>query len=208
MRASNKTAVSKGKDNQSIVAFFAEGTIPENRGDCSGMTREQILQWETTPESPIEERQSFLHWLFPIREPDHIYYNAPVTTGAAIAECRQNPGFHRQMVENLEVMASFYGGSCTFEAETGELLKIKIDQPNKIHRLHWHQPFQPPFVLEIVIPSQHFGRITRILTSLKQHGLQGEAKKFYQFLASVAPHTRGNISDEILTTWYEAAYCR
>jgi len=180
-------------DPQHKADFFSGGQIPRRRGDCSGMTQIEILSLSN---QELEQRHNFIQWLFPLKKASKSQPLAPITTDKAIALCsRQNPDFKARMRANFILMIRFYGGS--FSQKTKQS-PITLNRIKKIAEMHW-----------LTENNHNYLRITRIITSLKIHGLTNEATLFHRFIKNIATEKNrlapGTVSDRTLRIWEHAA---
>ncbi|MBS0629489.1 MAG: hypothetical protein JSS30_04605 [Verrucomicrobia bacterium] len=160
----------------SILDFYQGGQ------NDRGVTLEEIWNYS---DDQLEAHHDFIQWLFPLKKQSRYNPSAAITDDAVIAAFRQDKSLQDKMVHSLDVMLRFYG------LEWGGD-KIVIGS-------HFGKQTQ------WLTPGNHnFLRVTRILTSLKLHGLEKQAKALMGGLEEVYRLYPKQIGPKTFSIWKRA----
>lgn len=139
---------------------FHLGTAPDDHGRTFDAILAHDDEW-------LEYTHNFIQWLFPLTSISGANPTAPTLDAAQIAEFRQNPTLHKQLLRAFDRMLGFYG------------LDRALDSINKAP--NWAQRKS----LWFSHPSHNHLRITRILKCLNTLGMKQEARMLYDCLVSL-----------------------
>jgi len=145
-----------------------------------GVTLEEIWAFD---DATKEAKHDFIQWLFPIKSIG-MNPSAPPTNAATINAFKSDKALQEKMRKSFEVMLEFYG------LEYGFLGRIKQASNFSTQAQNWLNP-----------GNHNFLRITRILTSLRLHGLETEAKAFFKVLQEIYKAYPNQISPETFSYW-------
>lgn len=148
-----------------------------------GVSLEEIWQW---PDEKLEAQHDFIQWLFPIKSVG-MNPSAPPTNSATINAFKTDKTLQDKMRKSFEVMLKFYG------LEYGFLGNIKMASDFSKKAENWLNP-----------GNHNFLRITRILTSLRLHGLEREAQAFFAVLEQIYKAHAKQIGAETFSYWQNA----
>ena len=166
---------------ESAIIRFLAGRAPDDKGRF--LTA--IQQW---PDDRLEAAHDFIQWLFPLRDRSGANPDAPVLTGADIAEFRSRPELRETLRSSFVRMLRFYG----FEMAGGPLCVRSANFPERSK--NWLRPW-----------NHNHLRITRILKSLMLLGLEAEAQAFFACLKDVYDEGGNSISGETFAFWQSAS---
>lgn len=148
-----------------------------------GVTLEEIWNWD---DKQLEDEHYFIQWLFPIKTMG-VNPTAPPTNDATIEAFKQDVVLRDKMRKSLDVMLAFYGFKRTADG------KIEYAENFSQKKQNW------------LTPSNHnYRRISRILQSLRLHGLQQEAQCFFEVLQKVYRENKSQISPSVFKNWEDA----
>jgi hypothetical protein len=173
-------------DDELIADFYSGSPIPTGRGMGDGTTTlRNILSFSDTQ---LEHEHRYIQWLFPTPYPSEAQRGSPHynTPNESILKNAQNTQFRGNMQAALQRMIQFYGGIPSRDS-SGHLLIA---------------PSTSRFTDHIVNGDHNLLRITRIIQSLRLHGLYNDAQAFYNFVTPRAK--RNGVSEETLNYWREA----
>lgn len=162
----------------SILDFYQGG-----RND-RGATLEDIWNWDDTQ---LEDRHDFIQWLFPTIKGSNFNPTAAVTSDETIAAFKADKALQDKMVRSLDVMLKFYGFNRTANG-------IEIGTNFKARAQNW-----------LKSGDHNHLRISRILTSLRLHGLEDYSKSFFQVLKQVYRAHSDKIGAKTFSFWQSAA---
>jgi hypothetical protein len=145
------------------LSNFYEGTGPDHRG------RHLAAIWDWSDDE-LERVHDYIQWLFPLREKSGFNPDAPLLDDATAQEFRERPELQANLRRSFLRMLKFYG------------LESRGADPPAIHP---SKSF-PSRSTNWLTPSNHNHlRITRILKSLRELGLDPEAQAFFACLTTL-----------------------
>lgn len=168
---------------ESSILDFYQGT-PNNRG----VTLEDICtNWDY---DRLEQDHNYIQWLFPLLEKSNYNLTAPTTNIDTMAAFRKNSDLQKKMLRSFEMMLDFYGFSLKPD---GTIIKSEhYSERSK----NWLTP-----------GNHNFLRLTRILSSLKIHGLGEYADKFFSVLKNIYWWDWNNtIGENTFNHWQQSLY--
>ncbi|MDN3506572.1 MAG: opioid growth factor receptor-related protein [Simkaniaceae bacterium] len=145
-----------------------------------GVTLEEIWAFD---DAEKEAKHDFIQWLFPIKSVG-MNPTAPPTNTATMQVFKSDKALQNQMRKSFEVMLKFYG------LEYGFFGKIKRAENFSNQAQNWLNP-----------GNHNFLRITRIMTSLRLHGLEKEAKAFFDVLSEIYKEHPSSIGPKTFAIW-------
>jgi hypothetical protein len=160
-----------------IVEFYLG-----RKKDWRGRRIEEI--WAYSDEQ-LEETHNFIQWLFPLRTAGRA--PAPLLEAGTIATFHSDAHLRARLLKSFDVMLRFYG----LRREGGEVVRAE-DFPTKC--ANWLTPY-----------NHNFLRITRILTCLRELGLQVWSQAFFGCLEKIYAEHAGTIGEESFRFWRDAA---
>ncbi len=160
-----------------LVEFYS-GQANDRR-----VTLEEIWNWN---DSRLEAQHDFIQWLFPIMTKG-VNPTAPPTNATTIWAFKQDKTLQNKLVKSFEVMLAFYG----FTRDKSGAIQIGANFSEKAK--NWLNP-----------GNHNYRRITRILKSLSLHGLNADAKGFFQALQKVYDKYSAQIGKETFGMWKNA----
>lgn len=147
-------------DDMSILRFY------QGEANNRGVTLEDICtNWDY---DKLEQDHNYIQWLFPLLEKSPFNPSASVTNTKVITAFRKDPELQKKMLRSFEVMLDFYGFSLKPEGTIVKAAHFAERSKNWLTK-----------------GNHNFLRITRILTSLKLHGLEKYADNFFSVLKSI-----------------------
>lgn len=167
-----------------IVAFYRG-----HRADARGRYLGAILLWS---HAELENVHDYIQWLFPTAEASGVNPAAPLLTDETIAAFKADPELRHALVRSLDTMLSFLG----LHRGTVNGVTHIIRGPNwEQRRTEWLRP-----------GNHNHLRITRILSSLRSLGCDGEAQALMDCLADIhASEGRNRVTWETWEYWLTAA---
>jgi hypothetical protein len=150
----------KPMSKTSILDFYRSGKETHD----TGLTLDQILDKDN---EWLEKEHDFIQWLFPTEQVG-VNRNAPLSNAETQEAFKADPGLQANMQRAFERMLKFYGMEKTMMGS----ISSATDHRERIANLLAH-------------PHNNL-RITRILTSLRLHGLEDEASHFIKMLEALA----------------------
>lgn len=175
----------KGGENvvtkHTILDFYQGSPIYlEGPNGRSRATLEEIWNYD---DNTLEGNHKFIQWLFPLEEESDFNPGAAMTNAEVKKAFRQDPGLQEKMRKSFAVMLKFYGLTETGLAPNfNERAQVWLNRGN-----------------------HNYLRITRILTSLRLHGCEAEAKRFFSLLEKVYHTHSSQIGAETFGYWQSAA---
>lgn len=165
----------------SVLEFYKNGA----RND-QGVTLEEIWQKDS---DWLEKNHCFIQWLFPLKQKSGPNPTASTTNNQTIAEFKNDPTLQEKMRRSFEVMLAFFGLQ-----KQGDVI---IEAPN----------FNQAAQNWLVNNKHNHLRITRILTSLRVHGLEKDAKAFFAKLQQIYATDlgRNEITADTFSFWKSAS---
>jgi len=157
----------------SILDFYRGGQ------NDRGVTLEEIWSWD---DAKLEDRHDFIQWLFPLKKPSQFNPSAALTNDTVIAAFKQDKSLQDKMLRSLNVMLKFYG----LEWQGSEI----VIGPHFASQAQWLTP-----------GNHNYLRISRILTSLRLHGLDSYANAFKKVLGQVYQQHSNKISPQTFSFW-------
>jgi len=157
--------------------------------DSRGRSIESIWAFD---DAALESVHDFIQWLFPTRKASAFNAEAPQLSDADVAEFRDSPELQARLRRSLEVMLRFYG----LRRVSGTVGVVRI---------------QPAADLATRGPrwwsagNHNHLRLTRIMDSLAELGLEHESRALYQCLNRVRRDNPTGISERTIRYWAEAA---
>lgn len=149
-----------------------------------GVTLQDIWGWD---DDRLEEQHDFIQWLFPI-EKKGVNPTAPPTNSATIEAFKKDKQLQGKMLKSFEVMLSFYGFSRSAKGKI--IMEENFNQKGK----NW-----------LSIGNHNYRRITRILKSLRLHGLEKDAQAFLDVLTQVYYIHANQIGGDIPLSFWKSA---
>jgi hypothetical protein len=166
-----------------LVAFYRDGAA-----DDAGRTLAEILAWN---DDHLEAVHDFIQWLFPLPEPSGANPTAPILDPATITTFRASLAMRERLRASYERMLKFYG-----------LRLIPGKSPLVIERT-------PDFAARAqnwLWPMNHNHlRLTRILRSTLQLGLEAESKALFHALNAIYREFPDRIPARTHAFWSNAA---
>lgn len=165
----------------SILEFYRDG-----KPTTQGYLLEKIWKW---PTKNLENAHDYIQWIFPTDKVSKRNTAAPLTNAETIQAFKNSPELRAKMVASLMTMANFYG----LQNENGQFVP---SNDFKARTGAW-----------VAKGDHNHLRITRILTSLRLHGLEGYAKSFFEALQKIyrTPLGQKGISSKTFNIWKNAA---
>lgn len=160
-----------------ILDFYQGG-----RND-RGVTLEEIWGWD---DSRLESQHDFIQWLFPLTT-QGVNPTAPLTDNTVMSAFKADKTLQDKMVRSFDVMLNFYGFS-----RSSNTIQIGANFDDQAQ--NWLNP-----------GNHNYRRITRILTSLKLHGLGHYAKAFMKALQQVYQDHSDQIGSQTFSIWQSAS---
>jgi len=168
-----------------LVSFYA-GQTPDDRGRMLG----EMHGWTN---ERLEQTHDYIQWLFPLRERSAFNVDAPVLDDGAIAEFRGRAELRGNLRASFVRMVEFYG--------------FKVQSPRPL-RLARATAFAERAKVWLNWGNHNHLRITRILKSLTELGLEDEARAFLAALeelhANLTALQQPQISPETMRFWRDA----
>jgi len=160
------------------ILDFYRGT-PNDRG----VTLKQIWNYSDVE---LEGHHDFIQWLFPLKKRSQFNPSAPVTDEHVIATFKEDEALRDKMLHSLDVMLKFYGF-----VRRGE--GIEIGENFEVQARNW-----------LNRGNHNFLRMSRILTSLRLHGLKSEAVELMRALQQVYQSHQAEIGERTFSFWQKA----
>lgn len=162
----------------SILDFYRGGQ------NDRGVTLEEIWRWD---DAKLESHHDFIQWLFPLKKQSRFNPSAALTDDTVIAAFKQDKSLQDKMVRSLDVMLKFYG----FEWSGDQIV------------------MGPHFAKQaqnwLKSGSHNYLRISRILTSLRLHGLESYAGALMHALEQVNKQYSNQIDPQTFSIWKAAS---
>lgn len=178
-RISPPKAIPMGKMSQySILNFY------KDQKNDKGVTLQEIWGWN---DQTLENRHDFIQWLFPLKTKSQFNLTAATTDTDTIKAFQKNQNLSEKMLRSLDVMLTFYG----FQRNGDQ---ITVDSTFAQKSKNWLNQ-----------GNHNYLRISRILHSLRLHGLKGEATAFYRALEQVYKLHSDQIGQKTFRFWTGAA---
>lgn len=177
----SKVVEPRGKTPNELVYSFYRG---EGK-DIEGRTLNDIWAWDNGKK---ERQHDYIQWLFPLKVSSAFNKKAPLLNDPSLFnKLRNDLEVVKNLKKSFEVMMKFYG--LTFDSVTKQ---ISFANDFKERVAEWATP-----------DNHNFRRITRILTCLKDFGLEEEARAFLKSLHKIK-QTHSGISDSNFNFWQQA----
>jgi len=161
-----------------ILDFYGKGAKTNQ-----GVTFEQVLAYD---DRKLESEHNYIQWLFPLTRKG--MHPSALTNGKTMRAFKERPELRKKMLRAFNRMLQFYG----FERSQSGTIEESALFAQKAQ--NW------------LTPNNHNHlRITRILTSLRKHGLENEAKQFFQALDTIYQKYPSNITERTFHFWKNAA---
>lgn len=148
-----------------------------------GYTLEDIWAFD---DAKLEAKHDFIQWLFPLKKRG-VNPTAPLTGDETIRAFKADSQLRAQMRKSFEVMLAFYG----FEKRSDG--SIVMGSSFAKQAANW-----------LNSKNHNYQRITRILHSLKLHGLEAESKAFLAALETVYTRHASDIGSRSIGFWRSA----
>jgi hypothetical protein len=150
-----------------LIEFYL-GAGPDHRGRRIA----DIWEW---PDEELERVHDYIQWLFPLREKSGFNLNAPVLDEVAVSEFRRRPDLKQNLRRSLQRMLEFYGldpsgDEPTRAEDAAGRLSVKYNERLR----EW-----------VTYGNHNHLRITRILKSLSELGLNREANDLFRTLEEI-----------------------
>jgi hypothetical protein len=156
--------------------------------DTEGRSLRELWEWN---DDELEEVHDFIQWMFPLPEPSRFNPDAPLLTDEDVAAFQGDALLQSQLRKSFERILSFLGLSRAADGSVAE-------GPNFADRI--------PEVW--AYPNHNWLRITRILRSLCQLGLESEALSLFKRLEAPYSQRRFPITSDTCRYWTEAVHGR
>jgi hypothetical protein len=183
-RASIRSQAREGTPSKELAGMsrltdFYRGAGTDNRG------RTLADIWAYSDEE-MEDVHDFIQWIFPLEEPSQFNPEAPLLSPGDIAEFRADPSMRANLLRSLELFLAFVG----LEYRDG---RVSEAQDFERKRDVWRYP------------NHNWLRITRVLTSTRTLGLEGESRAFFEFLRGLRESGMSGITADTFRYWQQAA---
>lgn len=167
----------------SAVLDFLRGTGRDDRG-------RRLADIRALDDEQLEQRDDFIHWIFPLDAPDAARPGAPVLSPDDVAAIRRDPALRASLRRSLDRMLAFYG-----LAWDGDRAGIRLAPFFALRAAAW-----------LGRGNHNFLRIARILRSLVLAGEREAAQALLQVLRELHSGPYGRvIGAETLGAWKRAA---
>lgn len=148
----------------------------------------------------LEKNHCYIQWLFPLRESSKVVPDAPILDDSDIETFMESNELRKKVLLAYNRMMGFLGLRYSLEKDpsdkSGEyyaLYVIKDENTYKERSKIWLTP-----------KNHNFLRITRILTSLRELGLETASSRLYSFLCKLYEEEKGIIGPLTKQFWDEA----
>ena len=148
------------------------------------MTLKEIWKWS---DAKLEADHQFIQWLFPLQKRSPHNPSAALTNTETMQTFKADKNLQQNMRTSFDLMLAFYGFEYSW---SGNIQKGSAFEDKAKNWLNPH--------------NHNYLRITRILTSLKVHGLTAEAKAFFAVLEEVYKDHQAQIGATTFGIWRSA----
>jgi hypothetical protein len=171
-----------GDEDLALLAFYRG-----DAADWSGRTLEEIWSW---PDDRLEAVHDYIQWMFPLSVRSGANPAAPVLGPITIEAFRSSEALRERLERSLRVMLRFYGLE---QARSGGGLHVVRSDRFRARARVWLSP-----------GNHNHLRLTRIMTSLGQLGLQAQARALWDCLSQIAVDFPDRVTPTTLAYWRSA----